>query len=117
MKLVDNPAGIILVTIFSGEGDTPSPQVNKDDNALPAVNVERPEEPTEQEDVDEDQDMGEVDHDPTCSEGTIEYRIKNFSKITGKILSHPPVYIRDLPWYLMDDLRGPVSFTFFFIYT
>lgn len=88
---------ILVTIIISGEGDTPSPQVNKND-ALPAVNIERAEEPAEQEDGEEDQEMGEVDHDPTCSEGTIEYRIKNFSKITGKILSHPPVYIRDLPW-------------------
>ena len=41
--------------------------------------------------------MANLDHDPTRSEGTVEYRIPEFSKITGKYLS-PPVFIRDLPW-------------------
>jgi hypothetical protein len=80
----------------SGEGDTPSPQAEKQESP-PEVNVqhEQADMPAEQEE--EDQEMGEVDHDPTRSEGTIEYRIKNFSKIANKMLS-APVYIRDLPW-------------------
>lgn len=50
------------------------------------------------EEGDEDErKMDDVDHDPTRSEGIIEYRIQNFSKISGKLLSSP-VYIRDLPW-------------------
>lgn len=60
----------------------------------PEINVTHPEMPEETE---EDQDVGDVDHDPTRSEGTIEYKIVNFSKISVKLLSHP-VYIRDLPW-------------------
>lgn len=45
-----------------------------------------------------EQDMGEADHDPTCSEGTIEFKIQNFSKIANKMLSPNAVYVRDLPW-------------------
>ena len=58
----------------------------------PEINLPQPEEEEENQ-----EEIGDVDHDPTRSEGMVEYRIPNFSKITGKLLS-PPVYIRDLPW-------------------
>lgn len=85
-----------------GDGDTPSPQIEtpkhgSEVEGSPEINVPQPEMPQEQEEIEEDQEMGGEDHDPTCSEGTIEYKIPNFSKISTKLLS-APVYIRDLPW-------------------
>ncbi len=58
----------------------------------PEINLPHPEDGE-----DNQEEMGDIDHDPTRSEGTIEYKISNFSKITGKLLS-PPIYIRDMPW-------------------
>lgn len=52
---------------------------------------------SQEEEEQEDLEMGELDHDPTRSEGMIDFKIENFSKIAGKLLSQP-VYIRDLPW-------------------
>ena len=53
----------------------------------------------------QDQEMEEdnKDRDPTRSEGIIEYKIAEFSKIEGKLLS-PPIYVRDLPW--LDTFSG-----------
>ena len=92
---------------LAGEGDTPSPLIGSpkcvsEVEGSPEINLIRPELPPEQQEEeeaaeDEDPDARDVDRDPTRSEGTIEYRIPEFSKISGKLLS-PPIYIRDLPW-------------------
>lgn len=79
--------------VDTGEGDTPSPQVEV--KTSPEINIQQPAEM--QEEVEEEQEMGEVDHDPTRSEGEIVFKLKNFTKISNKMLSHA-VYIRDLPW-------------------
>ena len=82
-----------------GDGDTPSPQADSpkqgsEVDGSPEINYQKPE---MQEEMEEEQEMGEIDRDPTRSEGIIEYRIKDISKVSGKLLS-APIYIRDLPW-------------------
>lgn len=76
--------------------DTPSPQAKagSEVDSSPEIDLEKPE---MQEDIEEEQDIGEVDRDPTLSEGTIEYKIKDISKVSGKLLSYP-IYVRDMPW-------------------
>lgn len=82
------------------DGDTPSPQVKSPKvKVSPEITIQPPDMSQEEEEQ-EDLEMGELDHDPTRSEGMIDFKIENFSKIAGKLLSQP-VYIRDLPWRLL----------------
>lgn len=64
------------------------------DNNLPRIMIRN-----DNGDVEEGQEMedGEVNRDPTCSEGVLKCRITSLSEIDIKLLS-PPIYIRDLPW-------------------
>lgn len=93
------------MVLLIGDGDTPSPRIEcpkcgSEDEGSPEINLTQPKLPQEQEEIEEDQEMRGVDHDPTRSEGMIEYKIPEFSKITGKLLS-PVMYIRDMPWLEM----------------
>lgn len=102
--------GFFWCVIIAGDGDTPSPQVvspkrGSEVENSPEVNLPQPEDGEENQ-----EEMGDIDHDPTRSEGTIEYKIPNFSKISGKLLS-PPVYIRDLPWYF-NKVTAPFGYNY-----
>lgn len=77
--------------MYTGDGNSPNIKP-----VLIVPNEEDPEDPDpEMEDVDRDPNS-----DPTCSEGTIEFKITQFSKMKDKILSLP-VYIRGLPWLVI----------------
>lgn len=80
--------------------DSPSPHVSpkrgSDVEGSPELTFQKPQE----EEIEEEPETGEVDHDPTRSEGMIEFKIKDINNFSGKSLS-APVYIRDLPWRLL----------------
>lgn len=49
--------------------------------------------------VEEELEMeeGEVNHDPTCSEGVLKCNIIGLTELNDRLLS-PAIYIRNLPW-------------------
>ena len=90
---------------FLGDRDTHSPQNTSpnhgDVEGSPEEQPLQPEIQLEQE-VEQEGDLVELNRDPTCSEGVIKVKIARISAIGEKLLS-PAIYVRDLPWYSLQD--------------